>query len=111
MREELAAQKAGKDYHDRSRLMMDAGKIAKRYSPDYRDGHAAWIDWPWKLHRMQSKKKQKQTVKFELYRLDDDPMESRDLIESEPARTKAMQGDLDPWMTSVIASLNGEDYK
>ena len=38
-------------------------------------------------------------------------METNDLSESEPDRTKAMKAELDAWMTSVIVSLNGEDYQ
>jgi hypothetical protein len=38
-------------------------------------------------------------------------MEANDLIESELARAEAMRDELDAWMASVIASLNGDDYK
>ena len=69
-------------------------------------GHAAWTDWPWKLHRINGKK-------FELYNLIEDPMESKDLSgdASQQKRVEEMQKQLDQWMRSVVRSVNGADYQ
>jgi len=63
MSELLELQKAGKQETDPARLRLDAGKIAKKYPLDRLPGHAAWLDWPWKLHRIENNK----GVKIELY--------------------------------------------
>ncbi|MEQ9411775.1 MAG: sulfatase-like hydrolase/transferase [Fuerstiella sp.] len=110
MREELAAQKEGRDYHDKSRLVADAAEIRSEFSRHERPGHAAWLDWPWKLHRIAGGRKNADSVSFELYNLADDPMETTDLAAGESQRVQAMQKQLDTWQTSVIDSLNGSDY-
>ncbi|MEM8713623.1 MAG: sulfatase-like hydrolase/transferase [Planctomycetota bacterium] len=68
-------------------------------------GHAAWLNWPWKLHRIDGDR-------YELYNLIEDPMERTDLSRSQEqaARMKRMSTALDAWMRSSIRSLNGEDY-
>ncbi|MDG2124326.1 MAG: sulfatase-like hydrolase/transferase, partial [Verrucomicrobiales bacterium] len=108
MREELAAQKAGKPYHDASRLRLDAAGIKKNYPRDQHPGHTAWIDWPWKLHQINGKKN---LQTFELYNLESDPMESKNLATTHPDRTKTMHAALSTWLTSVVDSLNGNDYQ
>ncbi len=102
----LEAQRAGKDVDDPRRLRPEAGKITRRYPLDSFPGHAAWLDWPWKLHRIESKK----SVKWELYNLRQDPMEQRDLVPTETARVESMKTELEEWLRSVVRSLNGEDY-
>ena len=111
LREEMAAQKAGKPYHDESRLVRDAGSITKTWSIDKPVGHSAWQSWPWKLHEIVNKKKPDQPAQLELYNLETDPMESSDLAEQEPERVRVMLQALHQWQSSVINSLNGEDYK
>lgn len=110
MREELAAQKAGRDYHDRARLMADAAQIKTQYPRHQHPGHAAWLDWPWKLHRIGGSKKQPNRLILELYNLKNDPMESNNLVDAQPQRVLTMRRDLDEWRRSVIDSLNGDDY-
>jgi hypothetical protein len=107
MSELLEEQKAGKEPADTSRLCLDAGEITKQYPQDSFPGHAAWLDWPWKLHRIQDKKG---NVKLELYNLAEDPGEQRDLVAQETARTSSMKSQLEAWLASVVRSLNGEDY-
>ena len=70
------------------------------------NGHAAWNDWPWKLHRINGNK-------FELYKLTDDPLEKTDLSEApqHTQRLERMKKELDAWMRSVVQSLNGKDYQ
>jgi hypothetical protein len=107
MSELLAAQQKGDEVGDRSRLRLEAGKITKQYPQDNLPGHSAWLDWPWKLHRINAKK----GVKFELYNLTEDPEERNDLAGRRPERAKTMKGKLEEWQKSVVRSLNGEDYR
>ena len=108
MSELLAAQKAGNETGDVSRLRLDAGKITKQYPEDIYPGHAAWLDWPWKLHRIEDKNAK---VKWELYNLADDPAEQEDLLTQQSDRVKSMKSQLEAWLKSVARSLNGKDYK
>jgi arylsulfatase A-like enzyme len=112
MREVLAAQKAGNEPADKSKLRLDAGKISKKYTNDDLHGHAAWIDGDWKLHRIAGKGRGRARSRdgYELYNLAKDRKEAFDLIKHEPARAKQMKAALAAWQKSVVASLNGEDY-
>ena len=106
MRQLLEAQKAGKDFYEKSRLRLEAGKITKQYPVDSFPGHAAWLDWPWKLHRIEGDDK----VRWELYNLTDDPGEEHDLILGQKDRVNLMKAELEKWQKSVVQSLNGRDY-
>jgi len=106
MSELLEAQRSGKAIKDASRLRLNAGKIAKKYPEDTYGGHAAWLDWPWKLHRIETKK----AIKLELYNLAEDPKEQNDVAAQHSERTKSMKVQLEEWQKSVIRSLNGKDY-
>ncbi|UCD48820.1 MAG: sulfatase-like hydrolase/transferase [Phycisphaerales bacterium] len=101
----MKAQQAGRDVDDPSRLRRDAGEISEQYPEDRFPGHAAWLDWPWKLHRIE-----KNDVKFELYNLADDPQESRNVCDVQPERANTMKTQLEAWLASVARSLNGKDY-
>ncbi|MHC4741606.1 MAG: N-acetylgalactosamine 6-sulfate sulfatase, partial [Planctomycetota bacterium] len=106
MSELLELQTKGRLDIDPARLRFDAGKIKKQYPLDTLPGHAAWLDWPWKLHRIENNK----GVRLELYNLAKDPQEQNDLTEQEAKRAKQMKAKLEDWQKSVIKSLNGEDY-
>ena len=108
MTELLEAQKAGKESSETFRLRLDAGEITQQYPLDSFPGHAAWLDWPWKLHRIHSKKG---NVKFELYNLADDPPEQNDVATQNADRVNSMKSQLESWLTSVVNSLNGRDYR
>lgn len=108
MTELLALQKEGREETDPARLCLDAENIQKQYPEDSFPGHSAWLDWPWKLHRIQDKAGE---TKLELYNLADDPDEKTDLSATEADRVKSMRPGLEKWLTSVVRSLNGKDYR
>jgi hypothetical protein len=87
-------------------VRADAGRIDTRYPEDSFPGHAAWLDWPWKLHRIQGD----DGVRFELYNLADDPQETRDLATEQDGKAGELKPPLEAWLTSVVHSLNGDDY-
>jgi hypothetical protein len=107
MTELLEAQKAG-GTGDPARLRLDAGEITKQHPEDTFPGHSAWLDWPWKLHRIQDKKA---NVKWELYNLTDDAGERNNLLAQQSDRVESMKARLEAWLKSVARSLNGKDYK
>ena len=76
-----------------------------QWPDDQTVGHAAWLDWPWKLHRIEGDS-------YELYQLVEDPMEAKDLSKdpAQAERLKTMKARLAVWMKSVTASYNGKDY-
>jgi len=108
MAELLAAQKTGTEI-DPHTFGPDAHKVRKQYPLDTYPGHAAWLDWPWKLHRIQ--KKAKSDVRFELYDLADDPDEKNNLAAEHSDRANVMRAELERWQASVVRSLNGRDYR
>jgi len=125
MGELLAKQQGGQEVDDPQALCADAAKIDKQYPEDAFPGHAAWTDWPWKLHRIhggkgaKKKAKGKQAaespadsagVRIELYNLADDPMEKQDLAADQPDRVRTMRTEMEAWLKSVTRSLNGKDY-
>jgi arylsulfatase A-like enzyme len=107
MSELLQAQKEGREVADSSRLRLDAAKISKQYPENSFPGHAAWLDWPWKLHHIQNETGE---IMWELYNLTDDPYETKDLVNGNNERLKYMRTDLHKWLLSVVQSLNGKDY-
>lgn len=108
MDELRAAQARGEEPDDSVRLRPDAGKIGEPVSLNEFPGHAAWLDWPWKLHRIENKKTRE--VVWELYNLVNDPDENNVLLAEQPERVPEMQKSLEAWLESVARSLNGEDY-
>ncbi len=107
MAELLEAQNAGRDVGDISRLRLDAGDITEQYPDDSFPGHAAWLDWPWKLHRIEVDA----GVTWELYDLALDPGEAQDRIDQQAGRVRSMKAELEEWQRSVVRSLNGHDYR
>ena len=108
MAELLAAQKAGNALGDKARLRLDAGQIKQQVPEDRFNGHSAWLDWPWKLHRIQ---RNGAAPNLELYNLATDPREATDLAAKQPDRVKALRPALNAWLASVARSLNGKDYR
>ena len=110
MRELFEAQQQGDALGDLSHLRLDAWRIEKEYPLGPFPGHAAWLDWPWKLHRIQEEDGAGE-VTLELYQLAEDPKEQEDLAGRYPERAQAMRAALEAWQTSVVQSLNGQDYR
>jgi len=107
MAELLEAQKEGNMVGDSARLRLDDMQIRDQYPLDTLAGHAAWLEWPWKLHRMQDKDGK---IRWELYHLERDPMESKDLVGNEPEKAGEMKSGLEAWQRSVVRSMYGLDY-
>ncbi len=103
----LQKQQAGITEVDNKSLLLDASKIAEIYPDDVLPGHAAWLDWPYKLHRIVY---EADRVKFELYNLETDPGEQNDIANENTGKVSEMKEQLMSWMKSVNLSLNGKDY-
>ncbi|WP_442505453.1 sulfatase-like hydrolase/transferase [Novipirellula sp. SH528] len=90
--------------HAPERIRKDVDEFPQ-FSEDIATGHAAWNDWPWKLHRING-------TKYELYNLADDPMETTDrsVDPVQQTRLERMKQELNGWMVSVVGSINGKDY-
>jgi len=103
----LKEQESGVSNSDTSLLNLDAGNISATYREDIFPGHAAWLDWPYKLHRINSSDNQ---IRFELYNLEIDSLEKNDLAAGNPGKLKTMSKQAESWLKSVTFSLNGKDY-
>ncbi len=79
-------------------------------------GHAAWLDWPYKLHtnpvagRGKKGAKDSEALPTLLYDVSKDPKETTDLAEQQPERVAKMTAALEAWQASVEKSLSGADY-
>lgn len=103
----LKAQEEGKTIIDSSMLDLNAGDITTQYPEDSFPGHAAWLDWPFKLHRIQGESGE---IRLELYNLEKDSMEQNDLSKIEEGKVNSMLSQLEKWEKSVVQSLNGKGY-
>jgi len=101
----LEAEKAGKPNPHPERILKNVKEFPTFDLSDL-EGHAAWNEWPWKLHRIERKDK----VTYELYDLNKDPMETTDLTKNEPVRVARMKASLENWQRSVLNSWAGKDY-
>ncbi len=103
----MAAQQSGEPNPHPQRLKKDIDEFPQ-FPTDTLPGHAALLDWPWKLHRIEKK----DAVRWELYDLATSPLEDADLAGdlAHSERLKAMKQQLQAWQVSVIGSLNGDDY-
>ena len=107
MAELLEAQQNGDMVGDSAKLRLDDILIPDQYPIDTLAGHAAWLDWPWKLHRIQDKEGR---VTWELYQLEKDSMETADLYSLEAEKALEMKAGLEDWQGSVVQSMYGGDY-
>lgn len=108
MAELLAEQQQGREPSDPRKLYSQASEIIAKYPLDRFPGHAAWLDNSWKLHRIEDRKTAH--VSWELYDLSTDPREQLDLLAQKPESAAVMRKELEAWLTSVVRSLNGQDY-
>jgi arylsulfatase A-like enzyme len=106
MVELLQMQQEGEMKVDASLLKLDAAEITEQYPTDIFPGHAAWLSWPYKLHRIHGNGE----INWELYNLEQDSMETINLAEKYVDRVNSMKARLEQWQLSVIESLNGKDY-
>jgi arylsulfatase A-like enzyme len=102
----LDAQQAGVDLEADPVSTAAAALPAPPFPGDQFPGHAAWLDGDWKLHRVTNKVG---ATRFELYDLGDDPGEAEDLASANAATVEQMSVELEAWLRSVVASLNGHD--
>lgn len=87
---------------------VDAARLpTSPYPSDFFPGHAAWINGDWKLHRLTDEQR---NVQWELYNLNSDPRETSDLAATKPSLVQRLNDELEAWLRSVVASLNGNDY-
>ncbi len=101
----MEAQQAGQPNPFPERLLKNVEQFPEFEPGNYR-GHAAWIDWPWKVHRIQKGA----DIAWELYRLDKDPMEKKDLSATDAGRAGSMGKKMEEWQASVLGSWQGADY-
>lgn len=77
-------------------------------------GHAALLDWPYKLHTDavagRGKKGGEPVPAVLLYDVSKDPKETTDLAAQQPERVAKMTAALVAWKASVEKSLGGADY-
>ena len=80
-------------------------------------GHAALLDWPYKLHTSAKAGRDKKgangdeaLLAAQLYDISKDPKETTDLAPQEPERVARMTAALETWKASVEKSLNCADY-
>ena len=107
MRELWRKQNAGESV-DSSKLHLDVANITTHYAEDDFRGHAAWLDWPFKFHRIEDNSG---NVKTELYNLEEDPMEQSNLLDEKTSKAESMRTQLEKWQRSVMESHNGKDYQ
>lgn len=89
---------------------IETGLTKTPWPKDRLTGHAAWLDWPWKLHRIQ-KLSDPNTAEYLLYNLETDPMEAHNVLAEHPERVNTMRAALESWQHDVIADLNRETEK
>lgn len=86
------------------------GTVIKQYELDDYRGSSAWMEGPWKLLRQPRNKQSNTDFTYYLFNLEDDRDEKTNLADQHPDRVTSMTESLERWQTSVIRSLNGEDY-
>ena len=106
----MEAQQAGKPTPLPKRLLKNVNQFPKRkaHANGSYPGHAALLQWPWKIHAIGHAKK---GPRYELYNLQNDPMEQKDLSKQHPDLLKKMKASIHTWQSSVLKSLEGADYE
>lgn len=101
----MEAEQAGQPNPHPERILKNVEEFPDFDLSDL-EGHAAWNDWPWKLHRIEKD----DDVRFELYQLVDDPTETNDVSGEHPERVADMKSAIEAWQRSVLESWSGKDY-
>lgn len=70
-------------------------------------GEAAWLDYPHKLMKVGRKRGPQ---RYELYHLEKDPGEMKNLLALQPDLAQRMRQGLDEWLRSMEKSVAGADY-
>ena len=84
--------------------------VAKSNYPEDRfPGRAAWMTGEWKLLKIPVRKNRDKFT-YQLYHIDTDPAEERDVASWNTERVDTMRAALEAWQKSVVRSLNGRDY-
>ena len=104
----MEAQKAGKETPLPTRLLKNVNDFPTYSDGAHKKGHAALLDWPHKIHAIYKNNK----TTWELYDLDKDPMESKDLSPIfAPEKLESLKEKLTAWQKSVLRSHEGKDYR
>ena len=101
------AQESGSPNPFPKRLLKNVNQFPS-IGKDALRGHAAWNAWPWKLHRIEN---QNGNIRFELYNLVDDPLETKDQSDAKPDVLSKLKKELEAWQRSVLDSWSGKDYQ
>jgi arylsulfatase A-like enzyme len=80
-------------------LMLEGKKMPKRSLFWYRRSREAIRKGPWKL--LVNQEREDFFKVYQLYNLDDDPAEMKDLAEKYPQKVKKMKAEYDAWMKEV----------
>lgn len=102
----MEAHEAGKPNPHPNRFLKNVEEFPS-FEDNTRRGHAAWLDWPWKLHRIEKGDK----VTLELYNLTTDPEEGTNVHDQHPAVVNQMKAALEAWQDQVLDSWKGKDYQ
>lgn len=104
----MEAQQAGKETPLPERLLKNVNEFPSYSEGAHKKGHAALLDWPHKIHAIYKHNK----ITWELYDLDKDPMESKDLSPTfAPEKLESLKEKLTTWQKSVLHSHEGKDYR
>ena len=104
---QLAIEQEAGTERPSSKLHPAEGQIETDLVPKLQVGHAAWMEGPYKLHRLVSKEG---TARYQLFNLEKDRAEKTDLAANMPQQVERMKKGLAAWQKSVIQSYKGEDY-
>jgi arylsulfatase A-like enzyme len=102
----MEAQQGGKETPLPERLLKNVKEFPTYSKKSHQKGHAALTDWPYKVHAIYNKKK----TTWELYNLEEDPMETTNLAPEDPDHLSDLKSKLTTWQKSVLRSHEGKDY-
>ncbi|MDG2399433.1 MAG: sulfatase-like hydrolase/transferase [Akkermansiaceae bacterium] len=107
IKELMEAQREGQPNPFPGRVFKNVNDFPKYNANSHQSGHAALLDWPFKIHAIYNKNK---TI-WELYDLAQDPMETKPLNKQKFKQFSTMQKQLTAWQKSVLKSHSGQDLQ